>query len=67
MFILLKVLTYVLLFLAGLQILVKDQIFDIMKTSLPWHISYTMVLSLFPREKMIRKGLRIRSYCTLCT
>ena len=51
MFILLKVLTYVLLFLAGLQTLVKDQIFDFMKTSLPWHISYAMVLSLFPMEK----------------
>ena len=61
MFILLKVLTYVLLFLAGLQTLVKDQIFDIMKTSLSWHISYTMGLSLFPREKMISKGLNLRA------
>ena len=51
MFILLKLLTYVLLFLAGLQTLVKDQIFDFMKTRLPWHISYPMVLSLMPREK----------------
>ena len=58
MFILLKVLTYVLLFLASLQTLVKDQIFDFMKTSLPWHISYAMVLSLLPREKNDKKRFK---------